>query len=377
MRLTVILLLLLAPVLAAQAYTVTEVGNDYANRAYMLNMVYGNPLHFGEFKDTTTGAPDTDNGVATNVPLLCSFTFFGQAYTHCNVSTNGFISFGALSSSHPAAQAALPDSAAPNNFVAALWKDLGVNPLTANGQSVLYGTSSGGGAGDFAFHVMWQSWPDKGGSGIGAENNVIITLYEATGAIEIHYGAPAPYGVSQAYGFACGIENAAGTEGLAAPPGWMGVNQQGKAYRFEPVVAPPPAFQIDTADPLPDGTAGVAYAFTFTASGGQPGYMWYPAAAVGLPLPAGWSLDTSGNLSAAASDMLAGTYTFDITVYDSVLDFTARRFTVTIHPAGGGGGGGPTPGVGGGSGGGGCAAAPANLIPACFGLLLLLRRRRK
>jgi hypothetical protein len=86
-----------------------------------------------------------------------------------------------------------------------------------------------------------------------------------------------------------------------------------------------PALSITTASPLTVAVAGQAYSITFGASGGIPPYTW--SVASGSTLPAGLTLTSAGILSGTPTT--AGTYTFDITVTDSV-GGTARA---SVKPA--------------------------------------------
>lgn len=384
MKMLLLTMALLAPAAATQSYSTTPIINDFQNRAAMINALGSGAqaLHLGEFKNPASGQPNTDEGVAT-AALLFSFTFFGATYSQVQVSTNGLVSFSAMTSAHPNHATSLPDTGAPNNFIAALWKDMGTNPLTSNAQSVLYMTDIGTGLGQWVFHLLWQNWPNQGTTGQADENHVVLSLYQQTGDIEIHYGSPVPWGVSAAYGFACGIENSTGTEGIACPDGWLGVGSQGRAFRFSPVTGTP--LSISTGATLPAGTQGTAYSLQLAASGGVAPYTWLDASQTmtGLALPAGWSLGSDGLLVAPAADVAAGSFTFDITVQDQTVGGSdTRQFTVTISAAGGGGAGGTGGQFGGlgggsGSGGGGCAAGAGSLGALWLLGLVATRRRRR
>lgn len=364
---------LLAGGLCAQGYTVSQITNDFAAK----NIVsYGTGVT-SDF--TTPGATpkDTDDGVAGPVNLNFNFDFFGQTYNQCYISTNGLVSFDPLTSSYPTPGASVPDAAGPNNCIAALWKDLGRQPLSQNSSAVQYYTDIGTQLGDWEFRVQWTDWPDQGQTAQTAMNTVVVCMYQATGDIEIHFGP-----LSGTYNFCCGIESANGSVGYAGPSGWLVTAAPNMAYRFSPASAQ--ALQITSPATLPAGTAGQAYSYTFQASGGTAPYYWYDASitTTGQLLPTGWSLDTNGNLSAAAQDVVAGTYVFDITVSDSTsTGLDTRQFSVTIDPAGsgsGGSGGGTTPGLGGG-GGGGCSSSGISLAPwllLALALLVIYRRRR-
>ncbi|MBE7492088.1 MAG: putative Ig domain-containing protein [Planctomycetes bacterium] len=129
-----------------------------------------------------------------------------------------------------------------------------------------------------------------------------------------------------------------------------------------------------TTSALPNGTVGVGYNFTVSATGGVPAYSW---SAVGLP--AGLSINpATGTISGTPTT--AGTFPVTITVTDSdsPVNTDSQTFNITILPSGGGGGG---IGGGGGGGGGGCAAGqgPALALLAIFtlGLVAWSRRRRE
>ncbi len=71
---------------------------------------------------TNNFSPNKDDGYQT-IPLGITFPFYGTDYTTAYLSTNGFISFTALTSSY-LTNAAIPSTALPNNVIAAFWDDL-------------------------------------------------------------------------------------------------------------------------------------------------------------------------------------------------------------------------------------------------------------
>jgi hypothetical protein len=131
---------------------------------------------------------------------------------------------------------------------------------------------------------------------------------------------------------------------------------------------------ITSSSPLPGLTEGTALNYQFTASGGTAPYTW---SAIGLP--AAWSLSTTGLLTAAGPDVIAGSPSFDVTVTDSASTPTqdTGTFSITITaPGPGPGPGGGGSGGGNGGGGGGCSAGSGGVIMLALLGLPVLRRRR-
>lgn len=90
---------------------------------------------------------------------------------------------------------------------------------------------------------------------------------------------------------------------------------------------------VDSAPPLlistttvSGGTVGESYAFTFQGTGGVPPYTW-----LGTALPAGLSLGSStGTLS--GTPLSDGTFSFAVTLRDSLGVSVTRSFSITIAP---------------------------------------------
>jgi hypothetical protein len=81
-----------------------------------------------------------------------------------------------------------------------------------------------------------------------------------------------------------------------------------------------------TTGSLPDGSAGVAYNETITATGGT-GFYTYGTTA----LPAGLVLSTDGVISGTSS--AAGTFSFTVTATDSVGGSGSQSYTISLTPA--------------------------------------------
>ena len=120
----------------------------------------------------------SDDGEAT-VTLPFPFKFYDAMYTSLKVSTNGLISFdpGRATDFTPDP---IPNSNAPNNYIAAIWDD-----LTSPRASVhIEGTAP-----QRVAIIQWE-----GGRQLGAPSTsslITTKLYEGlAGKFEIHYGTP-------------------------------------------------------------------------------------------------------------------------------------------------------------------------------------------
>ena len=78
---------------------------------------------------------------------------------------------------------------------------------------------------------------------------------------------------------------------------------------------------------LPNGTNGIAYSQTVTASGGTAPYTYALSAGA---LPNGLTLNANGTLSGTPTT--AGTFAFTVTGTDANGDFGARVYTVIVAP---------------------------------------------
>ncbi len=83
---------------------------------------------------------------------------------------------------------------------------------------------------------------------------------------------------------------------------------------------------ITTSSPLPNGTVGVPYSTTLSATGGTPSYTWTVADGA---LPTGLSLSTGGTISGTPSGA-AGTFTFTVRVTDSASASTTKAFSISV-----------------------------------------------
>ncbi|MCC7509791.1 MAG: hypothetical protein IT464_10485 [Planctomycetes bacterium] len=164
----------------------------------------------------------------------------------------------------------------------------------------------------------------------GTENSPYSLAFQASGGIAPHTwsasGLPAGWNIDTA-------------GNLTAPPASVIQGQ----YNFSVTVADAQALPVQVTLPcvidivlqgaplvitttgLAPGVEGVAYSHQFTAAGGYPGYTWSAS-----NLPAGWTMDVGGVLSAPPSAVASGTYNFSAIVEDTQLNTTSSPFTVLI-----------------------------------------------
>jgi len=90
-----------------------------------------------------------------------------------------------------------------------------------------------------------------------------------------------------------------------------------------------PALGTTTTSPMPPGEVSLGYAQTIAASGGTSPYSW--AINAGMVAPPGLSLSSAGVLSGTPG--ASGTYTFSVTVTDSLNAGSSASFQVAIAPA--------------------------------------------
>jgi uncharacterized protein (TIGR03437 family) len=88
------------------------------------------------------------------------------------------------------------------------------------------------------------------------------------------------------------------------------------------------ALSITTTSPLPQGTVGVAYSQTLSATGGASPYTWSVASGA---LPGGLALASSGTISGTPAT--AGAYSFTVQVKDSAAATATMTLALTIATA--------------------------------------------
>jgi hypothetical protein len=139
-----------------------------------------------------------DDSYTTSLPLGFTFPFYGNSYTSTHVSSNGFVSFTAPSSTYYT-NGTLPSVADPDDIVCAYWDDL--NP-SDGGTIYTYQDVA-----NSRFIVEWNAVPRYNTGGTQTQTFEIIL--NADGSIVTQYKT-----VNNVTSCTVGIENAAGTVGL-------------------------------------------------------------------------------------------------------------------------------------------------------------------
>ncbi len=155
--------------------------------------------------DGTTNQSITGDDATKNVALPFAFTFAGTSYSSINISSNGNAHFATASTAYN--NVAMPNSAAPNALIAALWDDL--NPSAGGAiYTGVYGTAP-----NRTFVIEWRDVRryNAGTSGATFE----IQLDEGTNHIWILYLDTVFGSTTYDSGLSAtsGVENAAGTLG--------------------------------------------------------------------------------------------------------------------------------------------------------------------
>jgi hypothetical protein len=187
---------------------------------------------------------ESDDGTTGLIPIGFDFEFFGSTYSQVNISSNGFIGFGADMSDGCCEGRPIPRADFFNNIIAAVWSDLTPD---ATGR-IWYGVS--GTAPNRRFIVHYENVSFFAPPAVG-RINVQIKLFERTNVIEIHsLSVPADFDHVHTQG----IENATGTHAYFVP-GRVATSfvLSNDAVRFRP---PSPDVTPPTIAPSVTGTLG-------------------------------------------------------------------------------------------------------------------------
>jgi len=233
---TMLLLVLLTPVVAAQSYTVSS-GSL--------------PTTYSDISGGTTVSLAASTLSSAIAPSGFSFGFFGQTYNSFKIGAGGYLILG---NSGTVTGKFASHSTAPGLVVSPLWSDL--NPGAYLGFSATLGVISwrfGGGI----LGVEWRNIPSNSQQTVGVRMKVLIDT--ATGAIEFNYGTPnGGAGMSWAYTGTCAISGPTATspqEIIAGDDGtYIKANGQVSAYPdkrfviFTPTTSPAPSPKIEVRE---------------------------------------------------------------------------------------------------------------------------------
>ena len=118
----------------------------------------------------------SDDSLAREIPIGFDFIFFGEQYSKLNISSNGFINFGEISSAGCCSGQVLPSSFSPNNLIALAWTDLFPN----SSNNVSYAMV--GEAPNRIFIINYNGIASGGGGSVTSQ----LKLFEKESIIEIH-----------------------------------------------------------------------------------------------------------------------------------------------------------------------------------------------
>jgi len=142
---------------------------------------------------TATGCTGDDQAVTVNIGF--TFNFYGTNYTTVNICSNGFLNFGTTSTAY--SPASIPNTAAPNAMIAALWRDL--NP--SGGGTITYYSSSS------KFVVSYNAVKNYSNT----STQTFQVILTPDGKIKVQWGS-----ITTSESYSSGVENAAGSVGVAA-----------------------------------------------------------------------------------------------------------------------------------------------------------------
>ncbi|MCC7430365.1 T9SS type A sorting domain-containing protein [bacterium] len=146
---------------------------------------------------TALGVYGDDNQDALNLPW--SFPFYTNSYTSCQVSTNGYITFGAVAT--PYWNQPIPTVGDPENCIFAFWDDLIVNQGT--GEIYYYNDAANN-----RFVIQWNNVPRLAEQ---TNLNTFQMILYPNGKIDYNYQTLTSTSLTEA---TIGIEDSTATDGL-------------------------------------------------------------------------------------------------------------------------------------------------------------------
>ena len=135
-----------------------------------------------------------------------NFTFYGNIYNRFYVTSNGLVIFG--SGSNDYTEDPIPSPSTPNNFIAAFWDDIVINPSG----KILYTTI--GASPNRKCIIQWANMGFYSSTVLMGTFTVI--LYEGSNNIQIQYRSIIDNTSARSHGssVSIGIENSSGTSGI-------------------------------------------------------------------------------------------------------------------------------------------------------------------
>jgi hypothetical protein len=160
------------------------------------------------YKGTVIQSGYVDDAAFGPYNIGFNFTYFGLSYTQFYVSSNGLVLFSANPANIAFSASAIPDPAAPNNFIAAFWDDLIVDGTG----SILYSTI--GAAPNRKLIIQFRNMGFHAFPAFMGTFDVILD--ETSNKIQVQYRIIVDNTSSIAHGknAAIGLENSDGTAGV-------------------------------------------------------------------------------------------------------------------------------------------------------------------
>jgi hypothetical protein len=189
----------------------TYLGNDTTCSTGDGYVIQDGGAAFEDIAATGTLLTNVGDDATTPVTLSFPFTFFGQVYTDCVVSTNGNLQFTG-SNSAAFTNGTIPSAAVPNNALYVLWDDYNFNINTVD--DGLYTETRGTMGVDLRQIFQWTNVSQFGLAAPGDRNTFQLVLFE-DGRVEYRYLEITPQGVAGDY--TIGVENADGTLASSIP----------------------------------------------------------------------------------------------------------------------------------------------------------------
>ena len=227
---------------------------------------------------TTTGtaitgwAPDSDDGSAGPFPIGFSFPFYGVAQTQFYAGTNGFLSFGAGSTSL-SNQCPLPSATTPNDLIAMLWDDL---DFRTSGNAY-YQTFAACPVGTGACTVIEYAGVMHYGGAVGSAGTWETVLYP-DGKILLQFQDP---GAETGSSSTTGIEGPGGTYGLH----YGACDIAGSLTANLAVLYQLSGFTLTTPDTTLSGVRGATVTYPMTITNNTGGAVTYNMTYTGFVWP--------------------------------------------------------------------------------------------